>query len=248
MKKKILIASIFTTIITCAVYAVTIGVEPPAQYINNLKTCTKSTIKQNNGTAIEYTIKGKLPNGRCEVYISSYTDFSNPKVYEGFKTVAKSFAEMANDMGKDKSKQITDADIPTQAQMIEQGKKEKDEMICKFSESERKALINAYQKHDGKNPPAKIENDNISFSFDTSKMSSYDNLMMTFSDGVCQNPNDPNGKTKKYTCEYADTTCYVTKYEKGFSSFKCTNDRDISFKMMDTIEKHINQGMCEQIF
>ena len=37
------------------------------------------------------------------------------------------------------SKQITDTDIPTQAQMIEQGKKEKDEMICKFSENERKS-------------------------------------------------------------------------------------------------------------
>ncbi len=248
MKKKILTSAGLTLIISTAVYAVTIGVEPPAQYINNLKTCTKSSIKENGSLITEYTIKGKLPNGRCEVYLSNYTNFEDPKVYEGFKTVTKSFAQMANNMEKDKSKQITDADIPTQAQMIEQGKKEKDEMVCRFSENERKALYNAYQKHDSKNPPAKVENGNVSFSFDTSKMSSYDNLMLTLSDGVCQIPNDPNGKSKKYACEYADTTCYVTKYEKGFNSFKCTNDRDIDFKTMDTIEKHINQGMCERIF
>ena len=120
-------------------------------------------------------------------------------------------------------------------------------MICKFSENERKALYNAYQKHDSKNPPAKVENGNISFSFDSSKMSSYDNLMLTLSGGVCQNPNDANGKYKKYACEYADTTCYVTEF-KGMHSFKCTNDRDIDFKTMNTIEKHINQGMCERIF
>ena len=248
MKKKILTAGGLTLIISTAVYAITLGIEPPAQYINNLKTCTKSSIKESGSTINEYTIKGKLPNGRCEVYISSYTNFEDPKVYEGFKTVTKAFAEMANDMSKDKSKQITDTDIPTQAPMIEQSKKEKDEMICKFSKDEREALYSAYQKHDGKNPPAKVENGNVSFSFDSSKMSSYDNLMMTLSGGVCQNPNDTNGKSKKYACEYADTTCYVTEFENGLKSYKCTKDKDLDFKTMDTIGKHIKQGMCERIF
>lgn len=249
MKKGILTASILTVlIISTAVYAVTIGVEPPAQYMNNLRTCTKSTVKQNGGTIEEYTIKGKLPNGRCEVYISSYTNYADPKVYDGFKLMTKSFAQMANDMAKNNSNKITDADIPTQEQMIEQGKKEKDEMICKFSENERKALYEAYQKHDSKNPPAKVENGNVSFSFDSSKMSSYDNLMLIFSNTVCKNPNEPDQKTKKYVCEYADTSCYVNKFSNGGSSFKCTNNKDIDFKQMDTIEKHVNQGMCEQIF
>ena len=45
MRKKILTAAGLTLIISTAVYAVTVGVEPPAQYINNLKTCTKSTVK-----------------------------------------------------------------------------------------------------------------------------------------------------------------------------------------------------------
>ena len=246
MKKKILTAT--TLIIGTAVYAVTLGIEPPVQYINNLKTCTKSTFKQSGAAVEEYTIKGKLPNGRCEVYISSYTNFADPKVYEGFQIMTKSFTQMANDMEKDKSKQITNADIPTQEQMIEQFKKEKDEMVCKFSESERKALYEAYQKHDSKNPPAKVENGNVSFSFDTSKMSSYDNLMLTFSHTVCKNPNEPNPKAKKYVCEYADTSCYVTKYQNGASSFKCTNNKDIDFKQMNIIEKHVDQGMCEQIF
>lgn len=249
MKINLLSVGIISTIMIGSIaYAITVGVEPPASYINNLKNCTKSTITEKGNSIQEYTIKGMLPNGRCEVYISSYTNFADPKVYEGYKTMAHAFSQMANDMAKDKSKQITEADIPNQAQMIEQGKKEKDIIVCKFSDNERKALISAYQKHDSKNPPAKIENGSISFSFDSSKMSSYDNLMLTLSDGVCQSPNDPNGKSKKYACEYADTTCYVTKYEKGFSSFKCTNNRDVSFKMMDTIEKHINQGMCKQIF
>ena len=122
MRKKILTAAGLTLIISTAVYAVTVGVEPPAQYINNLKTCTKSTVKDSGNTINEYTIKGKLPNGRCEVYISSYTNFEDPKVYEGFKTITKSFTQMANNMEKDKSKQITDADIPTQAQMVKKKK------------------------------------------------------------------------------------------------------------------------------
>ena len=65
MKKKILTAGGLTLIISTAVYAITLGIEPPAQYINNLKTCTKSTVKSDGGTISEYTIKGKLPNGRC---------------------------------------------------------------------------------------------------------------------------------------------------------------------------------------
>lgn len=248
MKKKILTSAGLTLIISTAVYAVTVGVEPPAQYINNLKTCTKSSIKENGSLITEYTIKGKLPNGRCEVYLSNYTNFKDPKVYEGFKTVIKSFVQMANNLEKDKSKQITitEADIPTQAQMIEQGKKEKDEMICKFSEKERKALYDAYQKHDSKNPPAKFENGNVNFSFDSSKMSSYDNLMHTLSNRVCQSPNDSNGKSKEYACEYADTTCYVKEY-KGGRSYSCTKE-DIDFEKMDIIDKHVDQGICERIF
>jgi len=120
MKKKFLIPIVLTIFTASTItYALTIGIEPPVQYINNLKTCTKSSIKINETQIQEYTIKGKLPNGRCEVYISSYTNFADPKVYENFKTVAKSFAGMANDLNKN-------TDIPTQTQMIEQGLKEKD--------------------------------------------------------------------------------------------------------------------------
>lgn len=253
MKINLLSVGIISTIMIGSIaYAITVGVEPPASYINNLKTCTKSTITEKGNSIQEYTIKGMLPNGRCEVYISSYTNFADPKVYEGYKTMAHAFSQMANDMAKDKSKQITEADIPSQAQMIEQGKKEKDIIVCKFSNNERKALINAYQKHDSKNPPAKVENGNISYSFDISKVSSYDKLMMKLS-GPCSTYDAEDissaNKEKKYACEYADTTCYWTDLGNGASSMSCTNeDKTIStFKLMDKVKQHVKAGMCQEI-
>ena len=253
MKKRILTASILTTlVISTAVYTITVGVEPPAQYINNLKTCTKSTFKQSGAAIDEYTIKGKLPNGRCEVYISSYTNFADPKVYEGFKIMTKSFAQMANDIAKNNSNKITDADIPTQEQMIEQGKKEKYEMICNFSERERKALYEAYQKHDGKNPPAKIENGNVSFSFDSSKMSSYDNLSVEYGNyGPCKDLNEEGAPSKKYFCKYADTTCYVRTKNTYTPSVSCSQkdgSLETYYTYEDPVLKHAKQGLCEQLF
>lgn len=116
------------------------GVEPPAKYMNNLRTCTPTNITTADALVIKYIIKGKLPDGRCQVTISAYTNFANPKVYNGYKDVVKAFS----------NNKIKDSDIPTQVQMIEQGKKEKMVGICKFTSEQRNALYHAYLKHDAK--------------------------------------------------------------------------------------------------
>jgi len=247
MKKSFIILSVLSILSFCAfqiqqyAQAVVIGKEPPSIFINNLKNCTKSSLTDKGSTIDEYIIKGTLPNGRCEVIISSYTNFADNKVYANYKTMAKSIGKMAK-------ANIQDSDIPTQQQMIEQGKKEKDITICKLSQDERNALYNAYQKHDSKNPPAKMDDKgNMSFSFDSSKISSYDKLMLLYSNGPCTTPENEH-KEKRYVCEYADTTCYYSKQDNGISSMKCTKEPpQDSFKFMDTVQKHVESGMCQLI-
>lgn len=158
-----------------SVYAITLGAEPPAQYMKNLKTCTPTNIKVTDTLVSEYVIKGKLLDGRCQVTISSYTNFANPKVYEGFKNITKAFG----------GNKIKDSDIPTQAQMIEQGKKEKMVDNCKFTPTQRNELYNAYLKHDGKYTPAKVSDKSIDISWSSDNTSSYERLMMSYSNGTC---------------------------------------------------------------
>ncbi len=261
MKNKLMVSGIVSIMLFGSIaYAIVVGFEPPATYINNLKNCTRSTLKQTtNGMVQEYTIKGLLPNGKCEVSMSYYTDFSDPKVYEAFKTRTKFFMGMAKNMAKDKNiPDIKDSDfLPSQQEMIEQGKKRKTITVCKFSKEERTALYNAYQKYDSKKiSPAKVENGNVSFSYDTSKIS-YDNLMMKLNDGPCST-NDVEDissekKEKKYVCEYADTTCYWTDLGNGAASMSCTNEDRIkqyqhfNFELMDKVEQHVRAGMCQRI-
>lgn len=50
-----------------------------------LRFCKAGTFNQVSGALnITYKIKGKLPNGRCEVEFSNYTDFTNVAAYENF--------------------------------------------------------------------------------------------------------------------------------------------------------------------
>lgn len=155
-------------------FSVTIGVEPPAEYINNLRTCKVSSVSKTGSTVEQYTIKGLLPDGRCEVELSSYTNFADPKVYEGYITIIKAFG----------GEKIKESDIPTQEQMIEQGKKEKTVDVCKFTKEQRFALHAAYLKHDGKNN-CTTKDGVTSCHYNTSDMSSYDSLMMNYSQGTC---------------------------------------------------------------
>lgn len=177
MKKsyiKLGIIGLLLTIISSAVIASTNTNEPPQEYINNLKSCKTSTITKDGASIYQYTIKGLLPDGRCEVEISSYTNFADPKIYEGFITIMKGFA----------GDKLKESDIPTQAQMIEQGKKEKTITHCKFTKEQRYALHAAYLKHDGKNNCV-TNGGTTNCHFSTSDMSSYDRLMMNYSVGTC---------------------------------------------------------------
>ena len=176
MKKQLaLLGIIALTTTTSIAIAGTIGKRPPSNYIKNLRTCTSSTFQEKNGTVDEYNIKGLLPDGRCEVVITSYTNFEDPKVYEGFITILKAF-------GGDNVKQT---DIPTQAQMIEQGKKEKSTTTCKFTKEQRFALHAAYLKNDGKNTCITKPDGSTSCHYSTADMSSYDRLMTNYSQGTC---------------------------------------------------------------
>lgn len=175
--KQILLSTVIISLIALGIstFAVTIGEKPPVEYINNLKNCKAGTIKVSNSVYTEYTIKGKLPDGRCEVEILSYTNFADPEVYKGFIGMMKVF-------GGDKVKPET---LPTQAQMIEQGKKEKNIDNCKFTPEQRLALYNAYQKNDGTNGCTTDKNGSQKCTFSTDNMSSYDKLMLNYTNGTC---------------------------------------------------------------
>lgn len=240
MKKFLLLLGLLA--IGSCVFAVPIGVEPPAEFMTALRTCTKGTYNaQEGGLVVSYTIKGKTQTGRCIVEYSDYTDFSNKETYEGFVSLVKS-------LGGEK---LNPSDIPTQEQMIEQGLKEKDTMICKFNSKERERLYAAYKKHDG-NPTTTTKNPDGStkYSFDSNKMSSYDSLMFELSLGPCEVLNSDfeslNVRSTIYACEYSDTTCYVNKSSSGGMSATCSPEKKGPMPW-NTIEKHVNSGMCEKL-
>ena len=177
MKKFLISVSVLSLILTGTVIAATTDEnEPPQAYINNLKVCKASTTKRNGSILAQYTIKGLLPDGRCEVEISEYTNFADPKVYEGYTMVLKAF--VGNELKK--------TGIPTQAQMIEQGKQEKSTTYCKFTKEQRYALNAAYLKHDNKNKCVTSANGTTSCDYSTYNMSSYDKLMLDYSLGTCK--------------------------------------------------------------
>lgn len=258
MKKNFILSLMALTLLTGGiVYAISLGIEPPDSYIYNLNTCTKSSIKKNvNGMVMEYNIKGLLPNGRCEVHMSDYMDYSNPKTYENFKKMIEPFTEMAKDMSKDK-KTTQNIKIPSQQEMIKQGKKL---TVCKFSKGERLALVNAYKKHDGNAQNSKVENGHTTYSFDFSKISSYEKLMLhLYNYGPC-NYYDPGeipsadkekdvSSEKTYVCKYADTTCYWTDSDKNGSAVSCTNENKSisSFEIKNKVREHVKTGMCQRL-
>ena len=252
MKRVLIILGILSILSICAVQlkelaqAITVGTEPPAQYINNLKTCTKGTFRSGNGEISEYTIKGALPSGRCEVEIRSYTDFSDPKVYENYKRLS---GAVINSFSKENPDEI---EFPTQQQMMAQAIKEMNITKCKFNTSERAQLYRAYLKHDNQNPPAKVTENQIKVSFSSEKMSSYDKLMMNMGSCISYDNDDPQGQKilAKYACEYADATCYYTKLGEGGYEVKCSNEpsKGIGANLMKTVDKHVKAGMCEKIF
>ncbi len=205
---------------------------PPPEYINNLKSCTKSTfIKKEIGT-YEYVIKGKLPNGRCDVQINHWTDYNDPEV-----------------------KKLFGLSSPDDVKMME-NRYEKGFWKCKLSQREVDELYAAYQKHDGENPlPQKLDNGGIKFSFDTNKMSSYDKLMLNYQMGPCvyysgvKAWKSKNENFKRYACEYRDTTCYVLYGGSGtssISSVSCTRGK-ASSDIQNKVLKHVKAGMCSEL-
>ena len=239
MKKFLLLLGVLF-LGTC-VFAITIGVEPPMKFMTSLKNCTQGTFNEkSDGLVLTYTIKGKTPTGRCIVEYSDYTDFSNIETYNNYIKIMKAFG----------GSRISEADIPTQEQMIAQALREKTTTTCKFSQNERYQLFVAFLRHDG-NPTSvtKKPDGTISYSFDSSKMGSYDTLMLKLSQGPCittsaDEPHKNNGSV--YACEYADVTCYVTKYADSHWSANC-NPNIEGPTPWDTLKKHVNQGMCEKL-
>ncbi len=249
MKKHLFLLTILFTA-SCAIATVTIGVEPPQAYINDLKTCKPSTNSiTSNGRNYEYKIKGKVPNGRCEVIITEKYDWSNPQTEKDMKTILGAFSNMAGDNNKISTAELDKA--------IDEVKKEPPDITtCRFSQAERDELIKAYNKHDGKQEPGNIKRDAagnlVSFkgSFSTDKMSSYDNIMLTLSTSLCNTNDDSNGKGEVYSCEYADTTCYYKKYDNGVSTLNCTKSapQESTFFVMDKVKEHVAAGYCERVF
>lgn len=178
MKKFLISVGVLSLMLAGSVIAATTKTnnEPPQEYINNLKVCKAGTTNRNGSIIEQYTIKGLLPDGRCEVEISEYTNFADPKVYEGFITILKGFS----------GDNLKESDIPTQAQMIEQAKKEKSTTYCKFTKEQRYALHAAYLKHDNRNKCVTEPNGVTSCTYSTYGMSSYDTLMGNYSIGTCK--------------------------------------------------------------
>lgn len=178
MKKSFVLFSLISLIsLSSVVYAMTLGVTPPENYIKNLKSCTKG-VAVNNSTVYEtYTVKGLLPDGRCEVQIVSYTNFANKKVYDEFKSLYSSFYK--------------DGKVPSQAEMIEKGRQDKDIMTCKFTQTQRDALYKAYYQSLGHKQPGGCTKTadggtHCEYEISGSSMSPYDNLLMRYSAGTCQ--------------------------------------------------------------
>lgn len=263
MKKTIIlliilsILSIITVQLQQYVLAVTMGIEPPAAYMNNLKTCTPGTFNDKQSSMVmEYSIKGLLSTGRCDVIITSYTDFSDPEDYKTAKEMLGGFIGMAESMAKESGQEFDKSAIPSTDEILKMAQNEKYIVHCKFSQVERNELYSAWQKHDGKNKPAqKTANGGYSFSWDSSKMSSYENLMFKLSQGPCENysssEEQSTSKSKKYACEYADTTCYWTSFGENSNGgmMQCTkeNPNADTFKVMDKVKEHVKAGYCEQI-
>lgn len=176
--KKIITSLSIICIVAIGLYsqAFVVGVEPPAAYMNNLRNCTPSFTKTEDATVDEYTIKGILPDGRCEVIHSNYTNFANPQVYNGFVGFTKA-------LGGEK---IKETDIPTQAEMIEKGKKEKKTTTCRYTTEQRKALHAAYLKHDNGNACKKLPDGSQQCTFSTNSMSSYDKLILQYANSCEQ--------------------------------------------------------------
>ena len=237
------------------VSAVTLGNEPPAEYINKLKTCTPGTVKAQKGAMItEYSVKGMLPNGRCNVTITSYSDFSNKEDYEQAKELFGGFVDMFESMSKNAGKAFDRSKIPSADEVLKMAENEKDVLNCKFSKSERDALVTAWAKHDDKNPPPQKIDGGYSYSWDSSKMSSYDALMIEVSQGPCETLStgaDNDSKNwKKFACEYADTTCYIRISSNNSAAMHCTKDAPQGVSMLDfisTVKKHAQSGMCSQL-
>ena len=237
MKRVLLLFGLL--FIGTSVLAVT---EPFAKYMAALKSCTAGTYKQEqSGLISTYKIKGKTKTGRCIVEYSNYTDFSNTEIYNNAIGMMKAFGG-----GK-----ISEADLPTQEQIIAQELRDKTTTTCKFSQKEIDQLYAAYLAHDG-NPTSvtKKPDGTTRYSFDLSKMGSYDSLRMKFSQGgpcTTTSANDPQErKGSVYACEYAGRTCYVTKYSNTSWTASCNPNiaGDIPW---DTLQKYVNQGMCEKL-
>lgn len=240
MKKLLLVLSLL--LVGSCVRAVTIGIEPPENFMSALKTCTSGTFNlEKNGVVIDYKIKGKTPTGRCVVEYSDYIDFSKRELYNKYIDVLTSFV----------GDKVKPSQFPTQEQMTKESLEGKNIMQCKFSKKEREQLYNAYQKHDDNSTVTTQKPDgSVSYSFNSKNMSSYDSLMMKFSQGPCIDitPDivQAKGKAEKYSCEYADTTCYVTKTRSGVWTYSCDPEKS-GFKHFDIMKKHIEANMCEKL-
>jgi hypothetical protein len=233
------------------VVAVTVGVEPPGAFMHALKTCTKGTFTdKQNARVTEYSIKRLLPNGRCEYTITETNDFSDKKDYETAKLFANGFLDMATSMAKQNNQEVP-KDLPSADDMLKLAEQEKQVTVCKLSKQERDDLYKAWSMHDDKNPPPKVSKDGVSFTFDSSKMSSYSNLMIKYSQGPCTETDNDSAKQpeKTYACEYSDTTCYWKDFGNGASTMSCSkeNPNVAAFKLMDKVKEHVKKGMCSLI-
>lgn len=162
-----------------AVYSISVGFEPPSQYMYKLKSCTPSvTNRIKYGMVEKYEIKGKLQDGRCQVTITTYQNVTE-ETYEMQKSFYKSMAKSIS--GKEVK------NFPTREELIREAKKDQDVTVCKFSPEQRTALYNAYLKHDGKNfsTVSNYKNGGTSIKINSKNMSSYDSLMLNYSYGTC---------------------------------------------------------------
>lgn len=259
MKKILTCLAIFVSTFTIysGVQALTMGIEPPAEFIDSLKTCKKGHFEQKGTTIERYDIKGKKPNGRCEVYMDTYTDFTNKETYEMAVNFIEGFGKAFAGDKFDKSK------IPSQDELIKMSKESINTTTCKFSQSDIDALVTAYNKHDNKNPAPTMKDSSLSFSFDTSKMSSFDKLLLNYQmGGPCtqskSGKDDDQWIKEVYSCEYSDTTCYVHhSYSKGKDggasayTMSCSGEiskyGNLDSKMRDVIIGHVKAGKCEKL-
>jgi len=115
---------------------------PSKTFITALKTCSKTDFYEHKDNMIYlYKINGINSENKCEISLASYEDYGKKEVYDDVVNFVKAF-------GGDN---VSEADIPTPDEMLEDAKRENRPLVCNLTLKQRNALVRAYSEEGTRN-------------------------------------------------------------------------------------------------